>query len=344
MQAALGEPPVISVLLPVRDAERTLEAAIQSICEQTTSNWELLIVDDGSSDASPAIAEAAAARDGWQRIRVLRRPALGLVAALTAGLKLAKGSFIARMDADDIAMPDRLALQLELLLSRPDIGVASCLVGFGGDAEAGRGYAEHVRWLNTLVTPEAMALSRFVESPLAHPSALFRRELVELHGGYRAGAFPEDYELWLRWFDAGVRFAKVERPLLMWNDSGQRLSRTDQRYRPEAFYAIKCCWLGRHLARTLSPDRPVWLWGAGRITRRRFRALEECWRPFAGYIDIDPKKVGGLIGGRPVVSPDRLPSRALILIGVGNRGARAEIVAHLRATGRREGEDFVCAA
>jgi glycosyltransferase involved in cell wall biosynthesis len=340
---AMGSP-VVSVLLPVRDAAASLADAIESIRGQTYADWELLIVDDGSRDSSWAIAERAASLDSRQRIHVVRQPALGLVPALTAGLALARGRFIARMDADDVSHSDRLALQLELLLSRPDIGVASGLVAFGGEGQAGQGYAEHVRWLNTVVTPEALALSRFIESPLAHPSVLFRRELVERHGGYRAGDFPEDYELWLRWFDAGVCFAKVERELLIWSDSSRRLSRTDPRYAPEAFYAIKCRWLGRHLARTLEPGRPVWLWGAGRITRQRFRSLEADWRSFAGFIDIDPKKVGGSIGGRPVVSPDRIPPRAFVLVGVGNRGARAEIVAHLRSERRQEGEDFLCVA
>lgn len=334
--------PLVSVLLPVRNGAATLLAAVASIRAQTLADWELLVIDDGSTDHSAELAAGVA--DGDPRVRIHRHPALGLVAALNHGLDLARAPCIARMDSDDIAHPERLAAQLDLLAARSEIDVVSCLVEYGGDAVVNRGYAEHVRWLNSVLTPEAMALARFIESPLAHPSVVFRRELPGRHGGYRDGPFPEDYELWLRWFHAGVRFAKVERPLLTWNDPPHRLSRTDPRYAHEAFYATKCEWLARHLAHTLSPERPVWLWGAGRITRLRFHALESAFRPFAGFIDIDSKKIGGSILGRPVISADNIPSDAFVLVGVGNRGARADIVAQLRATGRREGGDFLFAA
>jgi hypothetical protein len=88
-----------------------------------------------------------------------------------------------------------------------------------------------------------MSLRCFVEASVAHPSVMFRRELLEKYGGYRDGPFPQDYELWLRWLEAGVRFGKVDAELLTWNDPPQRLWRTDTRYSVEAFYAIMC----RHL-------------------------------------------------------------------------------------------------
>ncbi len=244
------------------------------------------------------------------------------------------------MDADDELAPDRLSAQAALLGARPDVGVASCLVAFGGDPSAARGYALHVEWINALREPEEIAANRFVESPLAHPSVMFRRELFDLYGGYVDGPWPEDYALWLRWMDAGVRFAKVPRVLLTWNDPPARLSRVDPRYSVEAFYACKCRWL----ARTLPPDRPVWLWGAGRVTRRRFAVLERLWRPFAGFIDVDPRKAGRSLAGRPVVGPDGIPREAFVVAGVGSRGARGLIEEALCAGGRRAGVDYVLAA
>jgi len=166
------------------------------------------------------------------------------------------------------------------------------------------------------------------------------RELLERHGGYIDSAEPEDYELWLRWLDAGVRFAKVPRELLTWHDPPARLSRTHPRYAVEAFYACKC----RYLARAMPRDRPVWLWGAGRITRQRFAAFERAGGHFAGFIDIDPKKTGRAIGGRPVVAPDAIPADAFVIVGVGTRGARELIRAALVAQGRGEGVDFLVAA
>lgn len=335
--------PLVSVLLPVRNGAGTLERAIRSIEAQVWREWELLLIDDGSNDATAALAQAAARRD--PRVRVLAQAAAGLVAALARGLSEVRGEFIARMDADDEAHPERLAAQVALLEGDPRLGLASCLVGFGGDRAASAGYGLHVDWINTLVTPAGIALNRFVESPLAHPSVMFRRGLVERHGGYRSGDFPEDYELWLRWLDAGVLMAKVPRELLVWHDPPTRLSRTDARYSPEAFFRVKAEYLARELARA-APSRPVWVWGAGRPTRKRAAHLGRHGVAIAGYIDVDAKKTGRNVGGVAVVAPAELPppGAIFVLVYVSSRGARDLIRAELVRRGYAEGRDFLCCA
>jgi hypothetical protein len=220
-----------------------------------------------------------------------------------------------------------------------------CLVDYAGDRGANAGYARHVDWLNSVVTPEQITLNRFVESPLAHPSVMFRRELVERFGGYRDGHFPEDYELWLRWLDAGVRMAKVPRALLAWHDPPGRLSRTDPRYDPEAFYRLKAAWLARQVGRVLG-GRRVLVWGAGRPTRKRAAHLEAHGVAIAGYLDIDPKKTGRAVGGRPVLAPEELPppGEAFVLGYVASRGARELIRGELARRGFGEGRDFLMGA
>jgi glycosyltransferase involved in cell wall biosynthesis len=336
--------PAVSVVLPAYNAAPGIGRAVKSILAQNLHDWELIVVDDGSTDGTAEAAHAAGGGD--PRLRLLSRPHGGIVAALNAGLAAARGAAIARMDADDEALPDRLRAQLALLGARPEIGVASCLVEFGGDPVAARGYALHVGWMNGLREPEAIALNRFIESPLAHPSAMFRRDLPERLGGYADAGWPEDYELWLRWMDAGVRFAKVPRVLLRWNDPPGRLSRCDPRYRVQAFYACKCRYLARWIRREVSPGRPVLLCGAGRTTRQRFAALEREGVPLAGFIDADPRKVGRKVGGRPVLRVSEIPApgRCFILGGVGTRGEREAIRGMLAARGHREGVDFLMAA
>jgi glycosyltransferase involved in cell wall biosynthesis len=117
-----GGRPLVSVLLPAYNAAACLGGAVASILGQDYPSWELLVVDDGSSDGTAGAALAAAAGD--PRVRVVRRPHTGIVGALNAGLALARGSVVARMDADDRATPDRLGAQLALLEARPDVGVA----------------------------------------------------------------------------------------------------------------------------------------------------------------------------------------------------------------------------
>ncbi|MBL9203313.1 MAG: glycosyltransferase [Opitutaceae bacterium] len=339
--------PRVSVVLPVRNAAGTVARAIASIRTQTYPGWELIAVDDGSTDGTREVLRRLAG--GEPRMTIIEREHAGVAGAANAAMALAKGEWIARMDADDESHPERLAAQVEFLqaAAHRDVGVVGSLVEFGGDRDVGEGYARHVDWVNSLVTPEAIALNRFVEAPLANPSVMFRRELLVRHGGYRDGDFPEDYELWLRWLDAGVRMAKVPRVLLTWHDAPTRLTRTDARYDPEAFFRVKALWIAREVAR-IAGGRAVWAWGAGRPARKRSAHLAPHGVTIAGYIDVDAKKTGRGIGGTgpPVIAPGALPPPGTILVlgYVARRGVREDVRERLHARGYVEGRDFLMCA
>lgn len=325
-----------------------MSRALASLREQTFCDWELLAVDDGSTDATPLILADAAARD--PRLRVLHRPHGGLVDALNAGLTEARGEFVARMDADDESYPARLAAQVAWLDAAENraTGLVGCLVDYGGDRAANAGYALHVDWINSLVTADQIALNRFVESPFAHPSVMFRRELVARHGGYRSGDFPEDYELWLRWLAAGVRMEKVPEALLAWHDAPTRLSRTDLRYDLEAFFRLKAEWIARWLQQVAGKAGKIFVWGAGRPTRKRAALLTSHGVRIAGYIDVDARKATPALGGTgaPVIGPAQLPApgEIFVLAYVAARGARELTRGELTRRGYVEGQDFLMCA
>lgn len=327
--------------MPVRNGAATLAAAVESIRAQTFPAWELIVIDDHSTDGTPRMLAEMAGAD--PRIRVLGNPSRGIAHALETGCAAAHGEWIARMDADDLMHPERLERQLEHARRHPDLGLVSCMVRYGGSQA---GYAAHVDWLNSLDSPETIAMRRFVEAPVAHPSVMFRRRLLETHGGYRHGDFPEDYELWLRWLSAGIRFGKAPETLLVWNDPPDRLSRTDPRYSVEAFYRIKSQCLMEWVDLNVRSGRKVLLWGAGRVTRRRFDSLETNGFRIDGFIDIDPRKAGLHRDGRRVILSHEIPEnpRPFVLVGVGNRGAGALIHAELVRRGWREGVDFLMCA
>lgn len=295
----------VSVILPVRSGAATLPAALQSLREQDFGGLELVVVDDHSTDATPEILAAASFPFPHRVIRLAQHE--GLVRALEVGIAASTGDLIARMDADDTCHRDRMRLQAAALRDDPTLGVISCCVEYGGCPDAQAGYARYVNWTNELLTHEAMALARFRESPLAHPTVMFRRRLLLDHGGYRCGPFPEDYELWLRWFAAGVRFRKLEQPLLRWNDPPGRLSRTHENYKPRHFFHMKAAYLARWL-KEHNPFHPdIVVVGAGRLTRRRVEALLPFGVRVSAWTELDPKKIGRRYHGAPVIAHQDLP-------------------------------------
>lgn len=335
--------PIASVLLPVHDAEPYLEACLDSLARQSLTDFEVVAVDDGSSDGSSERLAAWAARDS--RFRVLSQPRVGLISALNLGLAACRAPVVVRMDGDDICHPRRLETQVALLTERPDVGVVSCLVRHYPHAGVGEGFVRYEQWLNRLRSHEDMARERFVESPLAHPSAAVWRELLLEAGGYRDVGWPEDYDLWLRLFAAGVRFAKVERPLYFWREHPARLTRKDLRYSQEAFLRCKA----HHLLRgPLAAGTRAIVWGAGPTGRRLARGLLEGGGEVAAFVDIDPRKVGRTARARPIVGPEALRGLlapdVVVLAAVASRGARQLIRERLGALGLVEGEGFWCVA
>ncbi|MEX2607894.1 MAG: glycosyltransferase family 2 protein [Kiritimatiellia bacterium] len=342
-------PTQVSILFPVYNAVDTVEAAVQSILDQSYPNWELHWIDDGSTDGSTNLGHRLSQQD--PRIHFYPRQHQGLVSALQqvilhAGIRMQQvrsdlsDQYFARMDADDFCYTDRFSEQVAFLEAHPACDLVSCQVDFGGDRNRQSGYAAHVDWVNGLLSPGDHFLNRFVDSPVPHPSVMFRAASLAKYGGYQQGDFPEDYELWLRWLDAGAEFHKLPRKLMTWNDPPTRLSRNDSRYAQEAFYELKC----RYLVKVLPANRPIWLWGAGRLTRRRFKLLEALGFPFAGFIDVDPGKIDQVIDGRRVQSPETLPSNAFFILGVSNPGARDKIETRLKTDGLQAGRDYLSCA
>jgi glycosyltransferase involved in cell wall biosynthesis len=201
--------PRVCVLLPVRDAAPSLDACLDSLAAQTLADHEVVAVDDGSRDGSGEILLARARAE--PRLRVLRTPPRGLVRALRLALGEARAPLVARMDADDVARSERLALQAERLEGDASVDVLGCRVALPSPpgAPAGEGMRAYVEWQNALLDHDAMARDRFVESPLVHPSVAMRTAALRRLGGWRDIDGPEDYDLWLRAFDAGLRFAKL---------------------------------------------------------------------------------------------------------------------------------------
>lgn len=327
----------ISVIIPFYNAGSTLNRALNSIATQDFKDFECILVDNNSSDEGPEIARQWESKDS--RFRYSREKKQGVMFASNKGCELAQGSYLARMDADDRAYPERLRLQADFLDKNTEYGAVAGLVRHVGDPETTGGFRRFVEWSNSLVSFKEIFQRRFIEAPIVNPTAMWRREVMASHGLYRAGDFPEDYEMWLRWLHEGVKIAKVPSVVLDWHDTEHRLTRTHPIYSDQAFYNIKTYYLALWLKK-INPYYPrVWIWGASRISRRRAQILHEYGIRIEGYIDT---KTGRQLDHEVIYYRD-LPEagQAFILTYIRQMDNREKIRSFLEEKGYREGKNYL---
>lgn len=211
----MPEPPLIAVLMPFHNAASHLGPAVDSILGQTEARFELIGLDDGSTDRSAEVFAARAQGDG--RLRLVRFPRQGLVATLNAGIGLAEAPYIARMDADDIALPTRFAQQVAFLEQHPECVVLGTSLRELTPDGPGRTIVQPARFSH-----RAAPVPQEIE--LAHPTTMIRRAALIRAGGYR-GAFEhaEDADLWLRLLEIGD-IANLPEPLLLYRRHAAQVS------------------------------------------------------------------------------------------------------------------------
>lgn len=323
--------------MPVRNEEKYLSAAIASIKAQTFTGWELIAVDDGSTDGTPAILAEAAADS---RIKVLQNRDKGLVPALNLGLEECGGEFVARMDGDDVSHPERLAKQLKVFIETPETGLVASAFRHFPRSGLKVGMLAYEEWQNSLISHDLVMGDIYVESPFVHPGVMFRKEVIKGIGGYRHMGWAEDYDLWLRMAHTGVRFARTAEPLIFWRDRPERATRTMDEYTADAFRRCKLHHLRNGF---LAGVTGVTLAGAGKEGRVWQRLLAEYGIRVNRWIDVDPKKRGQILHGTKIESPDDVsPDGGRMLVTVGTRGARAGIRAWATVAGFVDGSDFIC--
>lgn len=325
--------PLVSVILPFRNAEATLPEAIQSILRQEFRDLELIAVDDSSSDGS--VSSVSGIDD--PRFRLIKNQLnAGVVGASATGFGLANGDWFARMDADDIALPGKIGEQLNA--AKDDTGVITC--GVESINCQGDGMRRYITWANSLADHQTMSRSRFIECPVINPTAMVRRDWMERIGGYHDTPWAEDHDLWLRLFQAGCKFVRVPEILFQWRDSTDRLTRQDPRYDTEARSKMRA----HHLKNQPGvSEQGVVIAGAGPIGKRLALDLQNEGVSVNGFFDVNPARVGQCIHGAAVTSAEAMKSkwRSSVMLGaVGLKGARSTVRGMAVAAGRREGEDF----
>ena len=333
--------PAVSVLLPIRQAQETLTACLASLRRQTWTDWECLLLDDGSSDGSGRLCVQVAQAD--PRFRWLPATHAGLIPTLNRGLEAARAPLLARLDADDLAHRRRLELQSALLARHEHWAGVGCHVRLFPRSRLTDGARRYEAWLNAVDSADAVEREAFVECPLAHPGWMLRRSKLPAEG-YRDMGWPEDYDLLLRLLGTGRRLGVVPHRLLLWRDRPERLQRTDPRYAQARFVDCKAAHLA---AGPLSNRSSYVLWGHGGTGRALRAALARHGKRPERIVELHPARLGNRIDGAPVEPPSTLQQRrpeVPILVSVAGSGPRGEIRRALASMGYREGRDFICAA
>ncbi|MBK8189614.1 MAG: glycosyltransferase family 2 protein [Vampirovibrionales bacterium] len=296
----------LSVLMPAFNAGRFLQEAINSVRAQTWPHWTLWIIDDGSTDGSGALMDAAA-REDPERIRVLRHENCGMGESLNRALAVASTEWVARMDADDVMFPERLSRQIDFLNQHPDISVTSCLAVYM-DSQ-GRSFG---RTASELLSPQAFdrALRTGEAIGLLHPGVVMRREAALGVGGYRGQFWPaDDIDLWARLAEAGHRILVQPETLMAYRLHEESVITSQFRAGRLQYDWVRACMAARR-RRQPEPSREIFLaerekapWGV-KLQRERKLLAKQLYRQ-AGQDHLNGRRVQALaaMAGAALLQP-----------------------------------------
>ena len=263
----------------------------------------------------------------------------GIVHALNRGLMHATGKYIARMDADDWSFPERLNLQRLFLESNLSCDVVAGKAIYVSHNDKTQGFTRYVNWSNSIDSSKLIRLRQFIESPIIHPTVMWRKRISDKYGAYKYGNFPEDYELWLRWLHKGVEFQKLKEPIIKWFDNEKRLTREDDRYSDLAFSKIRSKYLAKWLMK-YNPHHPkVFIWGASKISRKRANLLLDHGIEISAFIDISSKRQID----QQIIDYQKIPSndKIFVLVFLKEEKMRAKTQQYLEKSGFTEGESYL---
>lgn len=278
--------PLISILIPFKTTEKYLSECLDSIIQQSYRHWELLIVDDHSTDQSYDLVNAYAEKD--QRITLLKNSGKGIIDALQLAFCESKGAYITRMDSDDIMHPEKLKLMLTDLQTHGKQHIALGLVKYFSKNGIGNGYAKYQDWLNDLSRRGTNYSEIYKECVIPSPCWMLHRSDLIACGAFTPERYPEDYDLAFRFYKNNIKCIPSQTVLHQWRDYSTRASRTHEHYAENYFLELKVDYF---LELDYDATRPLTVWGAGQKGKKVATLLKQKAVPFIWICD-NPKKIG----------------------------------------------------
>jgi glycosyltransferase involved in cell wall biosynthesis len=277
---------LISVLIPFKNTSAFIAECLESIVNQTFEHWELIIVDDHSTDNSYSIVKRFADKDS--RIQLYKNNGNGIINALQLAYSKCEGDFITRMDSDDIMAKDKLQSMYDDLKTHGKGHLAIGLVKYFSKEGISEGYSKYQSWLNKLTKQGANYSEIYKECVIASPCWMVYRDDFDKCGAFNSELYPEDYELVFRFYKHRLKCIPSTKLLHYWRDYNCRTSRTQPNYTHDMMLKLK---LNYFLQLHHDNKKTLVIWGAGHKGKFAANYLIEHQINFIWICD-NPKKIG----------------------------------------------------
>jgi glycosyltransferase involved in cell wall biosynthesis len=330
------ETPLVSIVMPFKNTSTFINECIISIINQTYQNWELLAVNDGSTDNSLEILQSFSANDS--RIKVFNTEGDGIIDALRLAYKNSSGSFITRMDSDDIMTPQKLKVMVNSLLKNGEGNIVLGHVNYFSKKGVGEGFTKYETWLNRLTTYGDNFKEIYKECVIPSPCWMVYRTDFEKCGAFNSDIYPEDYDLTFRFYENHLKCMPSNETLHLWRDYPTRTSRTHEHYADSSFIEIK---LHYFLKLDYNTTQSLVVWGAGKKGKLVAKLLIKNEIPFYWICD-NLKKIGKEIYNQKILSfteMDKIKNPQSI-ITVANPKSQQEIKSYFRGINYLSMKDY----
>ena len=329
--------PLVSIIMAAKDTEPYLPDCLNSILAQTYANWELIAINDHSSDRTPEILETYAKKDAC--IRVVHSKRHKLIPALKEGYLHVNGSLINRMDSDDRMPVDKLeALVNEWQKYGKRHVIGGGTEHFVDEGEVGGGFRRYEEWLNDVARTSTHYEQIYQECVIPSHSWIIHKEDFDSVGGFEPEVYPEDYDLCFRFYREGLKVIGLDKVLHHWRDRSDRISRTWAEYKDNRYFDLKLRYF-YELDRDWS--RPLVLWGAGRNGKDMAKLILDRKDQFHWVCDND-RKIGKEIYDVRIEADKRVPeiSKPQIMIVIASPIDKEAIRIQLKKWGKLPVKDF----
>ncbi len=328
--------PLLSIIMPVKNLEDYIEDCLSSIVNQSFEDWELIIINDHSTDKTLSIINQFASNDN--RISCFTNQGQGIIPALQLALSKSKGTFISRFDGDDIMPDGRLLLMIDALSKSPGKTIVTGKAEYFSVSPISKGYREYQEWLNQRIDFQDHWKWIYRECPVASPNWIANKFDIQEIGGFDRLSYPEDYHLTLKWYQNGFNIHSLNQTTLMWREHTDRTSRNSEHYNQESFFRLK---LDHFIKNELNQSQLI-VWGTGVKGRLTKRILDQLGTAFL-WMDFLPKGTSKELSGQSVTnfkSIEKLKIYKLLLAIYPSKKERKEMEDYLNQQGLKLGRDY----